>query len=314
MSNYMNNHLNNIIIEAQGINKSFNGKPAVINFGLTLQAGEICGFLGPNGSGKTTTLRMLCGLLTPDSGTGHCLGYDLLQESYEIKRHVGYMTQSFSLYHDMTVRENLEFISYMYQIKNRPQQILHYLKMFNLTDHQYQLASNLSGGMKQRLALASCLLHQPKLLLLDEPTAGVDPKVRREFWDEIYRISEQGITTLVSTHYMDEAERCTKLIYIAYGHLLAEGAPEQIIQRTELHTWAVTGKNLTSLAQTIKSLPGVEQVAFFGEKLHISGKNEALLTQSLQPFQTTQNWEKIFPSLEDAFIHLVDAATGAPSQ
>lgn len=251
------------VIDVSHLNKSFSGKPAVINFGLQVKEGEICGFLGPNGSGKTTTLRMLCGLLTPDSGSGQCLGYDILRQSYEIKKHVGYMTQSFSLYHDLTAYENLNLIARVYGVKHRKETIEKYIKEFNLSDRRNQLAGNMSGGWRQRLALAACLLHDPKLLLLDEPTAGVDPKARREFWDDIFLLSERGITTLVSTHYMDEAERCTKLVYIAYGHLLAEGSIAEIIEKSHLTTWLVTGENLTVLANELKTLPGVDQVAFF---------------------------------------------------
>ena len=295
------------IIDVKHLNKQFSGKPAVIDLNLSVTQGEICGFLGPNGSGKTTTLRMICGLLTPDSGEGHCLGFDIIKESYAIKRQVGYMTQSFSLYTDLTVYENLNFIAQVYGIKNRKQKIIECLKTFNLWDRQNQLTGSLSGGWKQRLALAGCLLHQPKLLLLDEPTAGVDPKARREFWDEIHTLSAQGITTLVSTHYMDEAERCTRLAYIAYGHLLAEGTAEDIIHKSHLTTWAVTGDNLISLAPVLKSLPGVEQIAFFGNQIHVSGKNQAVLEHSIQSNPLPHYaWTKITPSLEDVFIHLVD--------
>ncbi|MBV8803302.1 MAG: ABC transporter ATP-binding protein [Gammaproteobacteria bacterium] len=299
----MNNHTP--IIDVKHLNKKFSGKPAVIDLTLSVNQGEICGFLGPNGSGKTTTLRMICGLLTPDSGEGHCLGYDIIQDSYAIKRQVGYMTQSFSLYVDLTVYENLNFIAQVYGIKKRKQKIAECLKTFNLIDRKNQLTGSLSGGWKQRLALAGCLLHQPKLLLLDEPTAGVDPKARREFWDEIHTLSSHGITTLVSTHYMDEAERCTRLAYIAYGHLLTEGTASQIINKSHLITWTVTGENLTSLATSLKSLPGVEQIAFFGNQIHVSGKNRELLEHTIQTFPH-YTWTKITPSLEDVFIHLVE--------
>lgn len=228
--------MSNLIIDVNHLNKSFDGKPAVINFSLKLNQGEICGFLGPNGSGKTTTLRMLCGLLTPDSGEGHCMGFDIVKESYPIKLKVGYMTQGFSLYNDLTAHENLDFIARVYEINDKEHKIAEMIDMFKLNDYKNILAGNLSGGWKQRLALAGCLLHNPTLLLLDEPTAGVDPKARREFWDEIHHLSTRGITTLVSTHYMDEAERCTKLAYIAYGHLLAAGTPAQIIEQANHKT------------------------------------------------------------------------------
>lgn len=301
----MNN--NPLIIDVKHLNKSFSGKRVVINLDLSVKQGEICGFLGPNGSGKTTTLRMICGLLTPDSGEGHCLGYDIIKDSYAIKRQVGYMTQSFSLYTDLTVYENLDFIARVYGIKNRKRKIMDCLTTFNFLDRKNQLTGSLSGGWKQRLALAGCLLHEPKLLLLDEPTAGVDPKARREFWDEIHKLSARGITTLVSTHYMDEAERCTRLAYIAYGYLLAEGNATEIIKQSGLHTWTVTGDDLIQLAEQLKVLPGIEQVAFFGSRMHVSGKNSESIDKAIQSLHDDKyQWKKITPSLEDVFIHLVD--------
>lgn len=294
-------------IDVRHLYKSFSGKPAVIDFSLELKKGEICGFLGPNGSGKTTTLRMLCGLLTPDSGEGHCLGYNILTDSYEIKKQVGYMTQMFSLYNDLTANENLELVARMYNIPDRRKKIEEMLTEFGLVDRRNQLAGNMSGGWKQRLALAGCLLHDPELLLLDEPTAGVDPKARREFWDIIFKLSYSGITTLVSTHYMDEAERCTKLVYIASGHLLAEGSIKEIVSQSHLTTWFVSGENLMPLASELKKLSGVDQVAFFGDKLHVSGKDEKRLDDSIAPFKNS-NWQKISSSLEDTFISLVDQA------
>jgi ABC-2 type transport system ATP-binding protein len=219
-------------IDVSGLYKSFDGKPAVINVALQVKRGEIYGFLGPNGSGKTTTLRMLCGLLTPDQGQGQCLGYNILTQSDAIKKQVGYMTQHFSLYADLTIRENLDFIARIYNMDNRVQRVQQALVDLGLEKRQKQLAGTLSGGWKQRLALAAALLHEPQLLLLDEPTAGVDPKARREFWDRIHRLAEQGITTLVSTHYMDEAERCHRLAYIAYGHMLTYGTAQEIVAQT----------------------------------------------------------------------------------
>lgn len=301
------------IIAVEHLNKSFDGKPAVIDFDLEVKKGEVCGFLGPNGSGKTTTLRMLCGLLTPDSGKGHCLGFDICTQSFAIKTEVGYMTQSFSLYHDLTAYENLDFIARIFRIPNRKAKIEACLNEFKLTDRKNQIAGTLSGGWKQRLALAGCLLHEPKLLLLDEPTAGVDPKARREFWDEIHKLSARGITTLVSTHYMDEAERCTKLAYISYGHLLIEGTIPEIITKANLYTWSVTDGNLLTLAEQLKKLDGIAQVAFFGRTLHVSGKNKNQLLQLIESIrQPDQEWCQITPSLEDVFINLVGKTRDEP--
>lgn len=303
MFHFMNNI--DTVIDVNHLNKSFNGKPAVVDFSLSIKQGEICGFLGPNGSGKTTTLRMLCGLLTPDSGNGTCLGFDIVKQSYDIKLQVGYMTQGFSLYHDLTAYENLDFIARAYGIKHRKHKILETFKTFNLDEYKTILAGNLSGGWKQRLALAGCLLHDPKLLLLDEPTAGVDPKARREFWEEIHKLSARGITTLVSTHYMDEAERCTQLAYIAYGHLLASGTASSIVAHANLHTWTVTGDKLNELSEKLNKLPGIDQVAFFGNKLHVSGKDEQHLNQAISIFAHSHTWTKTTPNLEDVFISLV---------
>ena len=215
-------------IAVEGLTKSFGGRRAVNGLTMTVRRGEIFGFLGPNGSGKTTSIRMMCGLLTPDSGRGTTLGHDILTGRDAIKRQVGYMTQRFSYYEDLSIRENLEFVVRMYEMDRPRQRVDEGLARLGLVERQRQLAGQLSGGWKQRMALAACLLHEPQLLLLDEPTAGVDPAARREFWDEIHRLAAGGITVLVSTHYMDEAERCTRLAYIAYGELLATGTPAEL--------------------------------------------------------------------------------------
>lgn len=300
--------MNEIVIQAKNLSKSFAGRPAVINFAITVRKGEIWGFLGPNGSGKTTTLRMLCGLLTPDTCEGTCLGFDILTQSYEIKRRIGYMTQSFSLYQDLTVYENLDFIARAFEVADRENKIAYFMQFFNLSSHQNKIAEHLSGGMRQRLALAGCLLHSPQLLLLDEPTAGVDPKARREFWDEIHKLSQQGITTLVSTHYMDEAERCSKLVYLSFGKVLAKGEAEEIIQQSKLYTFEVESENLFATEEMLKDQKGVDQVAFFGKKLHVSGTNETLLEEALAKFGDGLQARQIIPSLEDAFISFVQKA------
>lgn len=301
----MNN--SEFVIDVSHINKSFDGKPAVIDIALQVKRGEIFGFLGPNGSGKTTTIRMLCGLLVPDSGKGQCLGYDIITQSNLIKRNVGYMTQRFSLYEDLSIYENLDFIARIYDVPNRKQRITESLEELGLQNRQTQLAGTLSGGWKQRLALAAALIHDPQLLLLDEPTAGVDPKARRDFWDHIHHLAAKGITTLVSTHYMDEAERCHRLSYIAYGHLLVHGTVEEVITHSNLTTWSVTGDDTIMLSDKLQNLPGIEQVTAFGNTLHISSSNATLLENSIKPFLSLPNtrWEKIAPTLEDIFISLV---------
>lgn len=306
----MNPATQDIVVDVRGLSKSFGERRVVDQIDMQVRRGEIYGFLGPNGSGKTTSIRMLCGLLTPDGGSGRCLGYDIFREAAEIKRHVGYMTQRFSLYEDLTVRENLDFIARMYDISRRQAAVGRSLERLGLTDRHRQLAGALSGGWKQRLALAACLLHEPRLLLLDEPTAGVDPKARRDFWEEIRRLASEGVTVLVSTHYMDEAERCHRLAYLAYGHLLAHGTVSEVVAASGLTTWAVEGEGLTALAAELRRLPGVSQVAAFGTTLRVSGTHKAELEARTAPFRDagTHLWQLCEPGLEDVFVQLMEEA------
>jgi ABC-2 type transport system ATP-binding protein len=300
-------HGSDVVIDVRGLNKHFGDNHAVRDLALTVRRGEIFGFLGPNGSGKTTSIRMLCGLLTPDSGQGTCLGYDILRETKEIKRHVGYMTQRFSFWEDLTLRENLNFIARMYGMTERRRHVDETLARLGLTERGNHLAGTLSGGWKQRLALAACLLHAPDLLLLDEPTAGVDPKARRDFWDELHALAALGITVLVSTHYMDEAERCHKLGYILNGRLLAQGTAGEVIASQALVAWAVDGEALPALAAKMRTLPAVEQVASFGTVLHVTGSNRERLKAALEPLmdEPGRRWREVQPGLEDVFIHLM---------
>ncbi|MBA3660825.1 MAG: ABC transporter ATP-binding protein [Gammaproteobacteria bacterium] len=293
------------VVEVHNLSKSFGGKPAVVNLSLNVKKGEIFGFLGPNGSGKTTTIRMLCGLMIPDSGTGECLGYDIYKDSHMIKRLVGYVPQTFSLYKDLTVRENLEFITRVYEEKNYKFRIEEMMKDLDLKQFENRLAGKLSGGWKQRLSLAAALIHDPKLLLLDEPTAGVDPKARREFWNYISHLTASGITALVSTHYMDEAERCNRLAYIVYGHLMAEGTIPQIIEHVNLITWSATGKHLGQLARDIAHEPGIEQVIAWGNELRICGNDAPLIDAAIARHHNFE-WRRVDTSLEEVFIHLVE--------
>jgi ABC-2 type transport system ATP-binding protein len=303
-----------VVIDVRGINKHFGDNHAVKDLALTVRRGEIFGFLGPNGSGKTTSIRMLCGLLTPDSGEGTCLGYDVVRETKAIKREVGYMTQRFSFWEDLTIRENLRFVARMYGMRDGRAKVEQSLGQLGLAERANQLAGALSGGWKQRLALAACLLHDPQLLLLDEPTAGVDPKARRDFWDELHALAARGITVLVSTHYMDEAERCMKLAYILYGRLLVQGTAQEVIASQPLHTWAVTGTDLPELAERLRALPSVEQVAAFGSALHVTGADRERMQRELAPFvaQSGLAWTEVKPGLEDVFIHLMRSAGEAP--
>ena len=302
------------VISVRGLTKRYGDKVVVDGFDLDVERGQIHGFLGPNGSGKTTTIRMLCGLLVPDGGSGTCLGHDILTQSWEIKQCVGYMTQRFSLYEDLTIRENLDFVARLYGLARRREVVTEALDRLGLATRSGQLAGTLSGGWKQRLALAACVLHKPDLLLLDEPTAGVDPKARREFWDEIHQLAEDGMTVLVSTHYMDEAERCHRIAYLAYGKLLAIGSVAEVVRQSGLATWHVSGpeRRIGALARALAGRPGVEMVAPFGATLHVSGPDAAALEAAIAPFRADDglDWMKSEPSLEDAFIHLM---AGAPS-
>jgi ABC-2 type transport system ATP-binding protein len=296
-----------LAISVQGLSKHYGGRAVVDQLDMALAPGRICGFLGPNGSGKTTTLRMLCGLLTPDAGSGSCLGLDIRSQGPQIRRQVGYMTQRFGLYEDLSIRENLDFIARLFELPKRRQAVDQALERLELTARQKQLAGTLSGGWKQRVALAACLLHEPRLLLLDEPTAGVDPKARRDFWDEIHRLAAQGITVLVSTHYMDEAERCHELMYIAYGKVLARGTQAQIIDAAALSVWAVTGPDLQALVEPLKRQPGVKSVAAFGNTLHVAGDDETLLQAALAPWRDRAElqFSRASANLEDVFISLI---------
>ena len=294
-------------IDVQGLNKRFGDKHVVNNVSLQVRRGEIFGFLGPNGSGKTTTIRMMCGLLKPDSGSGTCLGYDIRSQSGDIKRNVGYMTQRFSFWDDLSITENLDFVARIYDIPNRRDIVRQTIANLGLTSRADQLAGELSGGWKQRMALAACMLHNPKLLLLDEPTAGVDPKARRDFWDEIQVLASTGISVLVSTHYMDEASRCHKLAYIAYGRLLAQGSAAEVIAQQNLSSWVIYGTGLIQLQDALRDQPGVDQTVIFGDGLHVSGVDSAALEHSVQAATVGKELraEKIPTGLEDVFIYMM---------
>ncbi|HEY4246869.1 MAG TPA: ABC transporter ATP-binding protein [Lacunisphaera sp.] len=296
-------------IDVAGVTKRFGEKTVVNGIALQVKKGEIYGFLGPNGSGKTTFIRMLCGLLTPDDGHGTCLGYDLRTQQAEIKRHVGYMTQKFSYYEDLSIRENLDFIARIYNVPDRTAAVQQSLERLGLEKRSKQLAGELSGGWKQRLALAACLIHSPQLLLLDEPTAGVDPKARRDFWDEIHQLAATGLTVLITTHYMDEAERCHRLAYLAYGNLLTHGTLAEVLSAAKLSTWAVSGPDLRTLAGKLRGRKGVEQVVAFGNLLHVSGRDSAQLSKTIEEVRDpSHEWSQIRSGLEDVFISLMETA------
>jgi ABC-2 type transport system ATP-binding protein len=298
------------VIAVTGLTKAFGGRRVVDDFDISVPRGAIYGFLGPNGSGKTTTIRMLCGLLTPDAGEGTCLGFDIRRQADRIKEQAGYMTQKFSLYEDLSIRENLDFVARMYRMPGRRRRVEAALEDLGLADRARQLAGTLSGGWKQRPALAACLIHEPKLLLLDEPTAGVDPKARRDFWDEIRRLAKAGVTVLVSTHYMDEAVQCDFITYIAYGRKLIDGPSARIPEMVGLVTWRAEGPELAGLEDRLKGLPGVAQVARFGAVLHVSGTDEAVLAATVARLEAEgpQRWSRQPAGLEEAFIYLMAGA------
>lgn len=296
------------VIEVSGLTKSFGSRRVVDDIALEVKRGQIVGFLGPNGSGKTTTIRLICGLLTPDAGQGRVLGFDVLRQSREIKRETGYMTQRFSFYEDLTIRENLAFVARLYGLRPVTRIVADTLADLGLTSRQHQLAGSLSGGWKQRLALAACLMHDPQLLLLDEPTAGVDPKARREFWDEIHARSAAGLTVLVSTHYMDEAERCHRIAYISYGRMLTSGTVKEVVAAADLATYVVAVDD-PHLAESIRDMPGVEEVTSFGASLHAVGSNKAALEASMAALRGRGIAVEPAPTgLEDVFIKFMGEA------
>ncbi len=297
-------------IDVRDLTKRFGTRTVVDRVSMSVATGEIVGFLGPNGSGKTTTIRMMCGLLTPDGGSGTVLGHDLVSQTRLIKREVGYMTQHFSFYEDLTIAENLAFVGRLYGLVPLREHVERTIADLGLTERREQLAGTLSGGWKQRLALAACIMHAPRLLLLDEPTAGVDPKARREFWDEIHRLAAGGLTVLVSTHYMDEAERCHRISYISYGQLLATGTVEEVVRGAGLVTYVVRGPDLGRVHQRLEGAPGVEQVASFGASLHVVGTDRARLDAALAGLSDMPG-VKVEPgetSLEDVFIKFMAGA------
>jgi ABC-type multidrug transport system ATPase subunit len=301
-----------LAIDVRHLRKSFGERKVVEDLTLQVPAGEICGFLGANGSGKTTTIRMLCGLLTPDGGEGTCLGFDVLKEPLKIRRQVGYMTQRFSFYEDLTVRENLDFVARLYEIPNRNAAIDDVMQRMGIIDRADQLAGQLSGGWKQRLALSACILHEPRLLLLDEPTAGVDAKARREFWDMIHDLAGKGLTVLVSTHYMDEAERCQRIVYLSSGRIVVQGTAPEVVANAALVTFEGTGEDIDEASRILRQTPGVEAAAVFGRSLHVAGSDREALKKAIAslPEASALKWEEVEPRLEDVFIHLLSQSGG----
>ncbi len=303
--------MNDYVIDVRDLRKSFGARKVVEGLTLQVAKSEICGFLGANGSGKTTTIRMLCGLLVPDAGAGECLGFDIIRQAALIRRHVGYMTQKFSFYDDLTVFENLDFVASVYEMRDRPKAIRDIMDRMGLADRRDQLAGELSGGWKQRLALAACVLHQPQLLLLDEPTAGVDALARRQFWDLIHDMAGDGLTVLVSTHYMDEAERCRRVVYLANGRIVVQGSADEVSRRSGLITFEASGAGVDDAARALRRMKGVEAAAVFGRALHVAGVDRAGLIAAIHSIGGELKWQEVEPRLEDVFIHML-SVKGAP--
>jgi ABC-type multidrug transport system ATPase subunit len=304
--------MNDWVIDVRGLSKSFAERAVVQGLDLRVGRGEICGFLGANGSGKTTTIRMLCGLLVPDAGSGTCVGLDVISETAAIRRKVGYMTQKFSFYEDLTVFENLDLIASIYQMPNKRGAVRDIMERMGLSNRQHQLAGHLSGGWKQRLALAACVFHRPQLLLLDEPTAGVDAKARRDFWDLIHDMAGEGLTVLVSTHYMDEAERCSRIVYLAQGRIVVQGTADEVAQNSGLVTFEGAGSEVDRVAKSLRRLPGVESAAVFGHVLHVAGMDRALLDRAIHSLpDASLTWREVAPRLEDVFIHMLGESEAA---
>jgi ABC-2 type transport system ATP-binding protein len=309
----MNGETPELAIDVRGLVKRFGDKTAVNGVDIQMPRGQVWGFLGPNGSGKTTTIRMICGLLVANEGEGRCLGLDIRKDAVKIRAQTGYMTQKFSFWGDLTIRENLEFVARLYQLPNIATKVDETLATLGLLDRQHQLAEALSGGWKQRMALAAVTMHSPNLLLLDEPTAGVDPQARREFWDEIHRLSTAGMTVLVSTHYMDEAERCDEIVYLAHGQVVTSGHVDTIITQSGLATMRAEGAGVRRLAPLLEGGAGIEHVAFFGSALHVSGTDLALMQQTISQLgEQGVEWHSVRPSLEDTFIALMGRAGADP--
>ena len=305
--------MTDLVIDVHDLHKNFGARRVVDGLTLRVARGEICGFLGANGSGKTTTIRMLCGLLVADSGEGSCLGLDIRNEAAQIRRQTGYMTQRFSYYEDLTVRENLELVAGVYEMDDGDAAVRAITARMGLSTYENQLAGQLSGGWKQRLALAACVLHRPKLLLLDEPTAGVDAKARREFWDLIHDMAGEGLTVLVSTHYMDEAERCKRIVYLANGRIVVQGAAAEVSAHSGLVIFETTGGDLDAEARRLRHTPGVEAAAVFGRALRIAGTDRAVLESAIRTSGgAVPSWHEAEPRLEDVFIHMLSAKGGAP--
>lgn len=294
-----------LAIDVHGLTKRFGDKTVVKGIDLQVPKGIIFGFLGPNGSGKTTSIRMMCGLLTPDAGEGMVLGLNVLTQAPEIKRRIGYMTQRFSLYEDLSVAENLSFVARTYCMSDVGDRVARALAELGLAHRSTQLAGTLSGGWKQRLALAACMIHEPDLLMLDEPTAGVDPEARRAFWNEIHELAARGVTVLVTTHYMDEVERCHEIAYLSEGRIVARGTPKTVARTSGLKAVSIHGPDLMALAPRLRMLPGITSVAALGAELVVSSADADALTAAVASLEDGRNrMTEVDPTFEDVFVEL----------
>ncbi len=300
-------------ITATGLTRRFGSLIAVNEVDLAIPKGQIYGFLGPNGSGKSTTIRMLCGLLRPSEGSASVLGLDTRRESERLKQKIGYMTQKFSLYEDLSVRENLQFVSEIYALKRaeRRQRVEHLLEEFNLQKQTKQKAGTLSGGQKQRLALAAATLHRPSILFLDEPTSAVDPQNRRDFWETLFELAQHGTTILVSTHYMDEAARCHRLAILDQGVKVADGSPRELGEGMNSHVVEITAQDPDLARRCLADESDITSITQLGVRLRaLLPKRVAdpvdIITARLQQAQLTAQVEQVFPDLEDVFVAVTE--------
>ncbi len=303
---------NNIAVKVENLEKKFGNFIAVNRINFEVSKGEIFGFLGPNGAGKSTTIRMLCGILMPTSGKGTVIGFDIMRQQEEIKQHIGYMSQKFSLYDDLTVGENIDFYGGIYKVPNINIRKEEVLKEARLENARNRLTATLAGGWKQRLALVCSLMHHPKMVFLDEPTSGVDPITRRSFWDTIKNLAKSGVTVFVTTHYMDEAENCNRMALIYKGNIIALGTPNEM--KTKLmkdHILEIKVSNSEVWAEKLRSLEVVKETALFGSSIHAVVKDASLAKLAIEEFFKKEKVKdysinEILPSLEDVFVSAIE--------
>lgn len=320
--NMKENSLDNIAVSVESLEKKFGEFTAVNRINFEVKQGEIFGFLGPNGAGKSTTIRMLCGIIPPTSGTGKVGGFDIIKEQHKIKEHIGYMSQKFSLYNDLTIEENINFYSGIYKIpqKEKKERLETTIRTAGLTGMESNLTATLASGFKQRLALGCALIHKPRIIFLDEPTSGVDPITRSNFWNIIKGLAREGVTVFVTTHYMDEAENCNRMVLIYHGTIIAGGSPEEMKTKCmKNEVLEITLDDAQSWLDRITKVEGVKEAALFGADIHAvvydSVKSIPAIKEFLQKEKATGvSVNKISPTLEDVFVSSIENYDAAQSK